>query len=755
MMIPTQTVLTNELKLQDFKGTKISITYGDADINDGYSYARMNFRANDDKLDFWIDKPRMNFITEELTLNDKKVWNEFNDGPNSGLNADMLDGMHGAEFKDRYGHNHFLHMFYTSGGKRFVKVATFTPRKVGAAPDFNVNGTPPYQGIFPFSGNGVNGVSNQQRILQSMAIKDEIEQFKINTPQNLATDGTGIFRTTDMLTEGIYNGVLRASVSLLKLGEPTTFDIHLGIFEDPMNTIKDGWQGTYKYFYVSAHDELLPFISEDYKLNTSTDPNAAPAPLSEELLTAIEKQKSIIDILSGEKTIAEAMADMENNSRHIANAPVSIPNPYEVHGRPIESTLRYVTPHDPTKDYIPPAPFPPYAHEGNSYAQFLDIMRLYHVDTHIDTVDGVEVITHKFDLYLCIDEKTEVHIQPYMSSACLLYNFQKPVTSSELPKTTNFLRPKSIYDERYAHKKHRHYDYEEKMWHLIQEVDQIWDAFDYYVVIAQGEGNARKILMTDEKGDIFCADDNMERHKDARRAGGRVLVSNIDKCIAESEILIEELAQLKGIESNVQGQIHDLLAMIQALEKTVNAILKDIEKVWADLALVWEEIRKLKLRVSAAEDRLTALEDRLTSTETGLSGSDDRITKLETRVTKTESRITVTEGRLDDIDKKFDSYVRKTGDVMIGDLIMKHGSRDGRFYIKGNGRSIAMFGGSNSTDYGVWDEIRNFEVLKYRYEDGGAVRFGAKSIMLDGKKLTLSSTAPASPITGDIWIKNS
>lgn len=700
-MIPTQTVLTNELKLQDFKGTKLSVTFGDADINDGYSYARMNFRANDDKFDFWGDKPCFNFVYDELTLNDKKIWNETNDGPNSGLNADMLDGMHAAEFKDRHGHHHFLHMFYTSGGKRFVKVATFTTRKVGQAPDFNVNGTPPYQGIFPFSGNGVKGADHSKKVLQSMAIKDKIEEFKVNTPRDLRTAGNDLFHTTDMLTEGIYNGVLRASCTLLKLGEPTTFDIHIGIFEDPMNTIKDGWQGTYKFFYVSCHDELLPFIGEDYKLSTNTDPNA---PKNIELSNAIKKQSTLIDVLSGGKSVAEA--ELEINARHTTTAPVNRPNPTETHERPVESTRGYVKPHDPTKDYIPPAPFPPPAHEGNSYGQFLDIMRLYHIDTHIDTVDGVEVITHKFDLYLCIDEKTEVHIQPYMSSACLLYNFQKPVNSSELPKTTNFLRPKSIYDERYAHKKHRHYDYEEKIWHLIEEVDQIWDAFDYYVVIAQGEGNARKILMTDEKGDVFCADDNMERHKDDRRKGGRVLVTNINKCIAESEILIEELAQLKGVEANIQEQIHELYEKLKALEGIVNNILKEIDKIWKDIALIWEEIRKLKERVTILE---------------GLQ----------------------------------DKYVKKAGDTMTGDLIMENPNRDGRYYLKGNGRSVAMYGGSAATDYGVWDEVRNFDVIRYRHEDGGAVRLGANSVMLAGQRLTISGSAPASPQNGDIWIKNS
>lgn len=243
-------------------------------------------------------------------------------------------------------------------------------------------------------------------------------------------------------------------------------------------------------------------------------------------------------------------------------------------------------------------PFPPKnkAGEGEGYQTYIDIMRLYHVASRKDIVDGLPVVTHVFELYMAIDEKSEIRIQPYLSSACLLENFQPCLQEADLPKT-KFIRPKSIYDSRYASTRHRHYDYERRIWELTLETDQVWKNFRRYITIDQGMDNKNKVMCTDSQGKIYAAEDNMVRHceptvtnpdtgENARRTGGRVLITSKpaehtiencstpiqSSCVNESSITIDELAALKGIKGNIQDQIDNLWDGIDDIWYTLDAL---------------------------------------------------------------------------------------------------------------------------------------------------------------------------------------
>lgn len=538
MNVPSQTILTNELKLHDYKGVKLSVTFGDADINDGYSYARINFKAFETKIDFLIDKPVLNFIADGLTLNDNPVWNMSMQGPNTGMNSDMVDGLHAYDLKDRLGSHHYIHMI-NSISKKFVKIATLTPRRVGTPADFRTDGKSPYTGIF-----------------SNLALRDKIGEFKANTPYNLENAKNTTFQSTDMVTEGAYNSCLRGSITILKNANPSTIDFHIGLFSDPLETSKDGWTSVKKFFYASTHDANIPFI------NNGT---AVTANLLED---SLEK----IDLMMDELGVIE---DTPSLMHIIPNGEISEPTISDSHARPAIDKDGYVTPTDVSKDYTPPSSFSPIIPEGESYNKFLEIFRLYYIETTTETIDGISVVTHKYDLYIAIDSKTEFHITPYMSSGSFLYNFEKPITEGELP-TTKFLRAKSIYDDRYAYKYHRHEDYETKITGLVNEVDSIWDKFDSYVQIAQGTSNAKKVLMTDNSGNVFPANDNFERHTDTGRKGSRVLVSTSNKCVGESEITVDQLSQLQGIQYNIQSQIHDLISRLGTLKEDLTGKIDGI-----------------------------------------------------------------------------------------------------------------------------------------------------------------------------------
>lgn len=292
----TRSVDTNKVKFHDNNGTLMGITFGNADQDGERCFLELNFKANESKSDFIINKHILNFVcsdktgnTPELKFNDYKIWNETNDGPNSGLNADLLDGRHATEFKDRYGYHHFIHQVNKANPdskKNWVKVATFTTRKIGQRMDldFKADGSPAYGGIFQYSGNGVNGVDksdirfvvpggNIPAVNQALSSMDAREQFKLNTPNYLNEYDPDIFHSSNILTEGVYNGTLRGCVTLLKNNNPTTFDFHVGLFEDPLCTDDagedGGWTAIKKYFYVSLHDETLPFLTND---DIYTDP---------------------------------------------------------------------------------------------------------------------------------------------------------------------------------------------------------------------------------------------------------------------------------------------------------------------------------------------------------------------------------------------------------------------------------------------------------------------------------------------------
>ena len=630
----TNALVTNELKLYDYKGVKASLTFGDANINDGYSYLRMNIKANDYKCSIYQDKPIFNIIAEEgITFNDHKIWNELNDGPNSGLNADLLDGLHAYDFKDRYGHHHFTHSFAPKGNKNFVKIATFTPRRVGNPPDFNVNGSIPQQGIF------------MQNALKRAEVKSKFEAFIDDTPDSLKQSGVNMFTHTDMYTEGVYNATLRASVSILKNGNgegptfdgPDTIDIHIGLFEDPTNTDNDGWTCTSKYFYVSLHGRSIPFLKEndDPEHDYTIGGNVSLVPVRTSKVRKKYKRKSSTKILNEVKDINVEefkdiyidIHDLECNDNVKPSYGENGSHDYDSHGgtinfkinecphnenfveynhlfflsdivttnmtlitdttkgyishihdRPPIDDSNYVTTPDPSKNDYVVEEFPRIIPPGFGYQKELDIFRLYHVDSHEDTIDGVTIITHQFDLYMATDSKTEIKVQPYMSSSCLLYNYQEPLLESNLPER-NFLRPKSIYDDRYSHVEHRHANYEDKIERIDIEIGEIWSMFDNYVVIDQGVDNKNKVLFTNEEGKVVCIDDNLERHKDDRRQGLRVLISDNDKCIAESSITTLELAQLTGVSGNIQLQLNQIATVTNHVIDNVDTILTLIEEI--------------------------------------------------------------------------------------------------------------------------------------------------------------------------------
>ncbi|HFL2401674.1 TPA: hypothetical protein ACG3PH_000214 [Clostridioides difficile] len=694
-ILPSATLLTNELKLHDFKGVKLSVTFGDADLNDGYSYAKMNFRASDIKFDWWIDKPRLNIITSELTLNDKKVWSELNQGPNSGLNADCLDGYHAVDFKDRLGYNHFKHAAMVSN-KRYIKIATFTPRRVGNAPDFSTDGKLPYQGIFANS------------IVAKMKNEDYIDEFVKSTSDYIdyTKPNIGKFDHTDMMTEGIYNSLFRGSITLLKGNNPTTMDIHIGLFEDPTNKNKDGWTCTNKFFYVSLHDEKLPFINEDLPSEET---------LTKEDRITTQKNNDVKNHLNNniedkEKSPIETLNIGESVSTYSS---ITQPSENHAHERPLDLS-GYKTPPDPSKNDYKAEKFQPYKHEGDSYQKDIDVLRLYHVKSDSTTVDGVEIITHKFELYLAIDEKTEVHIQPYMSSSCIVHQYQNPITISGLPDTNHFIKPKSIYDNRYSHIRHRHYDYESRLDKIDNEVEEIWDTFDYYVVIAQGSDNAKKILMTDDNGNVFCSNDNMERHTDYRRNGSRVLVSDTNKCISESSVTTRELAQLKEIRANVQEQLDELRDDIDDIKRDIINIENEIKNIKKDY---------VKRRGDSMYGDLTMIQNsKIVITDEG-----DREISLRGDIKDTQHPDS--DGEIDHFclyDEAIE-YTDKGGTKRKGRRILSYRPQDG------NGGCVWFF--------------------------NNAIRFGDGS-GLPGPKLILSFCPPGDykpfkkPKVGDIWIKH-
>ncbi|AGF59642.1 hypothetical protein B0P06_006083 [Clostridium saccharoperbutylacetonicum] len=813
----TSKVLTNNLLLRDSfdnSGALMAIKFGgDIQESDGEdANFTLRFKATEAQGNFAIDRHLLNFVctaddsgaVPAITFNDYKIWNETNDGPNSGLNADLLDGRHATEFKDRYGYHHFLHQVNkdpkTTDEKNWVKIATFTTRRImgnRSDLDYTHEGKPAYGGVFEYSGNGVFGVDpkdvvvpggnvtipakNINSLNQALATLDIRDQFKANTPQFLDEYDPDVFHTTNLLTEGVYNGALRGCVTLLKNDNATTFDFHVGLFEDPLytkdTTMNDAWNGIRKYFYVSLHDETLPFLSEkdvyttpsyedmdsnlnkgytkDDKRNWDTDDENGDKDASGAVIDGysasypnfpqyswsysgntgtknyqndvtnelsggtksamanlyftkpdVEKAKRLRELklaygndyklaleseLARLKELGLAMADGDSDpsggsgpggssssdgeggkssDKDSSNANFNFtelsqldplieqgserrhdfkddPIPHleyrdedveaitDVHTGPLSridletkirgnyqelpKTIQEAEPYNETKRMRKPFPKNNDADQGDKYQTYIDIMRLYHVNTIVEPLDGLQVVTHIFELYMAIDEKTEIRIQPYMSSACLMYNFNECVPTGEMPAATRYIRPKSIYDNRYASVRHRHYDYERRIWELTLEADQIWKNFKNYVAIDQGMDNANKVMLTDKEGKVYAADDNMVRHCEPtdinpdtgeapRRKGSRVLVTGVPEnrtienckssigtsCVEESGITITELNSLKGIRGNIQDQINDLLA----------AVNDEVEKIWTDIGDVWEVLKKIK---GLLEDLVKAL----------------------------------------------------------------------------------------------------------------------------------------------------
>ena len=813
-------VITNNLLLRDSfdnSNALMAIKFGgDIQEFDGEDASfTLRFKATAAQGNFAIDRHLLNFVCTSdesgavpaITFNDYKIWNETNDGPNSKLNADLLDGRHATEFKDRYGYHHFVHQVAPANKtdeKNWVKIATLSVRRIGTRTDLNYDatGVPAYGGVFKYSGNGVFGVStddvvipggNIQSVTQALATMDIREQFKLNTPPFIDEYDPDVFHTTNILTEGVYNGTLRGCVTLLKDDHPTTFDFHLGLFEDSYSAnTKDtgedgGWTAVKKYFYVSLHDETLPFLTDDavytvsndddnlnkgfidesqvnqdtddlnndkdkgivndaysasypgfpqyswgyeytsgqngghatkiyqndvleepplattnamanlyftkpdgkkaemlrklkltygndYKLaleselerlkklglamadvdnsgssNGASDPKVELDNEVKEFQTIVHKadgqdddefkaddfgdnvkEPSIDDAMDGKNHLKKTLVDM-NNLKDVHNGPLSridIDNPDKRgYYKYPPATMQDVEPYNKTRMR---KPFPPANSKGekDAYQTYIDIMRLYHIATRVDMVDGVEVVTHIYELYMAIDKTMEIRIQPYMSTGCLMYNFNECIQTADLPKDARFIRPKSIYDNRYASVRHRHYDYERRIWELSLEADQMWRNFQNYVKLDQGIDNANKVLLTDRNGKVYPAEDNMVRHSEPtdvnkdtgegpRRTGGRVLITtdpNVNdaahknditpypfndpnypvtsientppsdtvkcSCVDESDITIYELYQLKGISHNIQAELE---ALWTAIETESKDIWDGIEKIWEAL----------------------------------------------------------------------------------------------------------------------------------------------------------------------------
>ncbi len=826
-------VITNNLLLRDSfdnSNALMAIKFGgDIQESDGEDADfTLRFKATEAQANFAIDRHLLNFVCTSdesgavpaITFNNYKIWNETNDGPNSKLNADLLDGRHATEFKDRYGYHHFLHQVdkdpKTTDAKNWVKIATFTTRRIMGNRtdlDYTHEGKPAYGGVFEYSGNGVFGVDPKDVVIpggnvtipagsinslnQALATLDIRDQFKANTPPFLDEYDPDVFHTTNLLTEGVYNGALRGCVTLLKNDNATTFDFHVGLFEDPTytkdTTIDDAWNGIRKYFYVSLHDETLPFLSEkntyttpgyedsdpnlnkgytkDDKRNWDTDdengdkdsngavtdgysasypsfpkytwsysyslpdgskgtkgyendvsneltggtksamanlyftkPDVKKAQRLRELkLTYGNDYKLALETeLARLKELGLAMADADSGSgspggtsgaknftldgldafetdvdkgeHDSRSGATSTSNPNmspvnnltEVHNGPksridlengiygdykkTPATIQDAEPYNETKRMRKPFPNKNDADQGDKYQTYIDIMRLYHVKTLVEPLDGLQVVTHIFELYMAIDGKTEIRIQPYLSSACLMYNFNECVPEGDLPALTRYIRPKSIYDNRYASIRHRHYDYERRIWELTLEADQMWKNFKNYVQLDQGIANANKVMLTDKEGKVYAADDNMVRHCEPteinndtdevpRRAGGKVLVTSEAKkmsiencsspincsCVEESNVELSELYQLKDIKGNIQQQINDLWTAIDT----------EVDYIWKDIKDVWKALEDLEALLKALGDAL---------------------------------------------DKALGNFVRKTGDIMTGSLWIQY---DGNTFKEG------------------------------------------------------------------------
>lgn len=688
--IELDNVLMQELKLVDILGNKMSITFGDVDITGGYSYGNLKFLITDDMFTMDVYKNKLNLKTKTLLISGKKVWSENCQGPNTGMNADLLDGKHGSEFKDIYGTSYFKHMFKTTLPKSFIKVATFTTRRVGNPNDFNTNGESPYRD------NGFYDIN------AFIGQKENINNFISETNYDLKDSS---FHSVGATTPGIFNASLRATIAILNNEKSTTFDLHLGIFEDPLNKNNDAWVSTNRYFFTSLHNNDLPFIEEKYDKY-----------LSDEVVNAMKVSKIKLDVLSkniDSKKAKEQLEDIKKDKRsRIKNtrANVTPVESYHEHSRPQMDKTNYATPPDPSKDYVKPDAFKAKSDENNSYGKYLDVARLYYNGHHIDEVDGVQIVTQIWDLYIAVDKKSEVHLMPIQSSGCSFTTFREPVSLDSLADK-KYIRPRSIYDDRYSHREHRHYDYEKKIWDIIENVDQLWDTFDSYIPVNQGGANKNKILMTDETGRVFANEDNLERHKDDRRRGNKVLITSAEKCLVESSITASELAQLSGVNSNIQQQIDELISTLNEINKNINNLIKEVNSLKEEINNIKQEVTDIR---NAFNDFKQYVEDH---------------------------------------------YVKKSGDSMTGNLTMKPGPTSdlGLIFQSTSGKhNCKIYGGNESseTSIGAWDSKNGRVIWRYCCDTGDHVLFGSKTISLGGKKVTVSSTAPAGPSTGDVWIKS-
>lgn len=481
--MPTTTnhIITNEVMLQDSKNMKLSFSFGEANTSSVYKYAMLNFKTTmpgsaESKITVWSDKDIFNFSTLQLKHRDGFVWTSYQQGPDSGMNSDMIDGYHGYQLKNALGANNFMHAFQAStasvvGNRKYVKLLTFKPSRIGNPTDFKTNGSVPYEDI--------------NAALENQLAREQFTQEILNNPK-----GVQSFTTTNSLKYRILNAMFRGTVSFLNSGKMESVDIHVGLFEDPLSRKTDN-SSVEEMFFISNHGTNLPYLS---------DFNGTPKP-------------------------------------------------------PVGYVTKFPQPSNTTK----------------SYQLDISTFKLIAGPTTVQTIDGINIYTHHFELYMAVDKKTELHINPYCSAQCIIHEYQPPVDLSTL-STDRVAHPRNINDLRYSDIEHRHYDYEKVIddihnIELPKKVDKTDSSREGSRVIVS---NASKTLeestiTTTELSYLSGTTSNVQSQinskvstTDNARAGSRVMVVNNLKTIVESGITTTELDRLQGVSANVQTQINDI-----------------------------------------------------------------------------------------------------------------------------------------------------------------------------------------------------
>lgn len=247
----SQHLITNEILLQDSKNMKMSLSFGEANTSNVYKYAIMNFKATmpgaaESKLTMWTDKDIFNMSCLKLTHRDGMIWSQYQQGPESGMNADMVDGYQGYQLKNALGANNFLQAFQvpavsTVPGRRYVKVLTLKPSRIGNPIDFKTDGTAPYDII---------------QALENQTAREQFTQEVLNNPR-----GSQAFTSTNALQKRVLNATFRGNITYLTLDKMESVDLHIGLFEDPLSRATDNSK-IEPMFYISSHGSEVPYMAD-------------------------------------------------------------------------------------------------------------------------------------------------------------------------------------------------------------------------------------------------------------------------------------------------------------------------------------------------------------------------------------------------------------------------------------------------------------------------------------------------------------